>query len=265
VGPDDLVVGEAVALELPPATVVLRVASGLLDIGLAVVLLVGGTMVAAIVSSGTDAALSSVAGLVAVVVVLLGIPVASETFFRGRTLGKWATGLRAVRDDAGPISFRHALTRGLVGVVEIWILGGVPALISALVSRKGKRIGDHVAGTYVVRDRFRLQLVQPPAMPGFLIGWAQVADIAALPTGLTLAVRQYLLRANALTPEARDVTGRRLAAQVATFVAPPPPEGTPPSMFLAAVLAERRERDLRRLRNDEALRHRLARSAPTRP
>ena len=48
--------------------------------------------------------------------------------------------------------------RHLLAVVEIWVLSGVPALISAMVSSKGKRLGDHVAGTYVVRDRFRLRL-----------------------------------------------------------------------------------------------------------
>ena len=73
----------------------------------------------------------------------------------GRTIGKFVLGTRTVRDDAGPISFHHAFVRHLVAVVEIWVFSGVPALVSALVSPKGKRLGDYAAGTYVVRDRFR--------------------------------------------------------------------------------------------------------------
>jgi uncharacterized RDD family membrane protein YckC len=32
----------------------------------------------------------------------------------------------------------------------------VPAFFSALISSRGKRLGDYAAGTYVVRDRVRL-------------------------------------------------------------------------------------------------------------
>ena len=62
------------------------------------------------------------------VLVLVVVPTAVETLTHGRSLGKLALGLRTVRDDAGPISFRHSLIRALVGVVEIWMLSGVPAL-----------------------------------------------------------------------------------------------------------------------------------------
>jgi hypothetical protein len=41
------------------------------------------------------------------------------------------------------------------------------------------------------------------------------------------------------------------------YVAPPPPPGTQPWDFLAAVAAARRERDLARLHRDDALRARL--------
>ena len=113
-------------------------------------------------------------------------------------------GLRTVRDDAGPISFHHAFVRQLVGVVEIWVLSGVPALISALVSPKGKRLGDYLAGTYVVRDRVPLRLPRPVQMPPYLAQWAATADIAPLPDALAVAMRQLVGRAATLTPSARE-------------------------------------------------------------
>src|SRR5215216_889977 len=89
----------------------------------------------------------------------------------GRSLGKLALGLRTVRDDAGPITFHHALVRALIGFVEIYLFTCIPAFFSMLVSRRGKRLGDYAAGTYVIRDRVTLRLPLPPPMPAELATW----------------------------------------------------------------------------------------------
>jgi hypothetical protein len=94
-------------------------------------------------------------------------------------------------------------------------------------------------------------------MPGRLGGWARSADIASLPPGLVLAVRQYLGRLPTIDPQSRVRIGSRLAEEVSRYVAPAPPAGTPPEEFLAAVLASRRERDSARLAREAALRARL--------
>lgn len=254
---DDLVTGEAVALQLPAATIGLRVASGLIDITVQVVLLMVAMLLAFVASAGTDDALVATATVVASVTALLILPTSVETLTRGKSIGKWALGLRTVRDDAGPIGFRHALIRALVALVEIWVMSGVPALLSGLVSSRGKRLGDYAAGTYVVRDRFRLTMPPPVAMPTHLQHWARSADISALPDGLAVAVRQFLGRAVTLNPAARDTIGQDLARKVMEHAAPPPPAGTHPEYLLAAVLAERRSRDAARLEREAALRQRL--------
>ena len=166
-------------------------------------------------------------------------------------------GHRAVRDDAGPISFQHAFVRALVGFVEIYVFSGVPAFFSALLSSKGKRLGDYAAGTYVVRERVTLVLPPPPMMPPPLARWAAGADIASLPTGLAVAIRQFLGRVQQIEPAARQSLGARLAEQTRPYVAPAPPPGTPPEAFLAAVIAARRDRDHARLVREDELRRRL--------
>ena len=71
---------------------------------------------------------------------------------RGRTLGKLAMGLRAVRDDGGPIRLRHAVVRALVGFVEIWLWSASgPGLLAA--GTAGAAAGRAGGGTYVVRER----------------------------------------------------------------------------------------------------------------
>lgn len=262
VGVDDLVTGEAVALELPAAGIAIRALSGALDLLVAVVALMVGLTVAMMMTGSADDALIGVAMTVLIALVSVGLPTAMETVTRGRSVGKLATGLRTVRDDAGPIGFRHALTRALVGFVEIWTLFGVPALVSGLVSSKGKRLGDYAAGTYVVRERVHMTLPPPPMMPPQLAAWAAGADIARLPDGLAMAVRQFLMRAPRLSPQSRAVLGAQLRDEVVEYVAPRPPVDSHPELVLAAVIADRRRRDAIRLERDAALRRRLIPADP---
>lgn len=262
VGVDDLVTGEAVALELPAAGIAIRALSGALDLLVAVVALMVGLTVAMVMTGSADDALIGVAMTVLIALVSVGLPTAMETVTRGRSVGKLATGLRTVRDDAGPIGFRHALTRALVGFVEIWTLFGVPALVSGLVSSKGKRLGDYAAGTYVVRERVHMTLPPPPMMPPQLAAWAAGADIARLPDGLAMAVRQFLMRAPRLSPQSRAVLGAQLRDEVVEYVAPRPPVDSHPELVLAAVIADRRRRDAIRLERDAALRRRLIPADP---
>lgn len=254
---DDLVTGEAVALDLPAAGIGSRMLSGLIDLLVTLVLTFAVLFVSVAAALQTDAALATVALIGSLVVVFLVFPTTMETLTRGKSIGKYAVGLRTVRDDAGPITFQHAFVRSLIAVVEIYAFAGGPAFFSALVSQRGKRLGDHAAGTYVVRERVRLHLAPPATMPPQLAGWARAADITSLPTGLALAVRQYLGRLPTLDPASRARIGTSLAVQVSEHVAPPPPPGTPPEAYLAAVVASRRERDTARLQRDAALRRRL--------
>lgn len=254
---DDHVTGEAVALDLPPASLGSRIGSGLIDVIVTVLLLIAIFIVFGIAVLQTDGALAHVAMVGTMITVFLVVPTTVETLSRGRSLGKLACGLRTVRDDAGPISFQHAFVRSLVGFVEIYAFTGAPAFFSALLSTKGKRLGDHAAGTYVVRERVRLHLAQPALLPPHLAAWARSADMASLPTGLALAVRQFIGRATTLDPATRHDLGSQLAAEVAAYVAPPPPPGTAPHDYLAAVIASRRERDSARLAREAAMRARL--------
>ncbi|MDT9594297.1 RDD family protein [Nocardioides zeae] len=259
VGSDDVVSADAVALEVPPAGVGVRALSALLDVLTVLVVTLVLYMVLSIATLSTDPALLAAAGILATVLGLVAYPTAIETLTRGQSVGRLAMGLRVVRDDGGPVSFQHALTRALVGVVEIFTFFGGPAFLTALVNPRGKRLGDLAAGTYVVRDRARLALPLPPSMPPELAAWAATADLAPPPPHLTLSVRQFLARAHTFEPRARHLLALRLADRLTAYVAPLPPPGTPPERFCCAVLAARRERDLGRLHAEEQNRLRLLR------
>jgi uncharacterized RDD family membrane protein YckC len=248
---EQLVTGEAVPVDVRLARLPSRALALGLDLLVQFAALTGMLFVAGTVVSQAEDAVAAALALVLVVAVLVGYPVTMETLTRGRTLGKLAFGLRVVRDDGGPIGFRQALARGLFAVFpDIWVSGGSAALITALLNRRGKRLGDIVAGTVVVQERLPLPPARPVDMPPPLAGWASGIDLSRLSDDLALAARQFLTRAAQLDAPAREELGARLAAAVAAVVQPRPPPGTPAVAYLAAVLAERRRREDQRLRTN---------------
>ncbi|MDO8108581.1 RDD family protein [Isoptericola sp. b441] len=240
---DEILIGEGVVLDARPASFASRVLAGLVDV--VVLAVVGWVIVLVTFAAGQRANTAAGTALVVAVMVaiMVGIPTTVETLSRGRSLGKLALGLRIVRDDGGPVRFRHAVIRALVGVLELWMTAGSVALITSMLHRKGKRVGDLLAGTYAVRVRGGQRALPPVVMPTELAAWARSCDIRRLPDGLALSVRQFLGRSAGLNPTSRSRLGTELAAQVEQYVAPGPPLGTHPERFLAAVLAERRDRE----------------------
>ncbi|MFG3043119.1 RDD family protein [Streptomyces sp. NPDC048330] len=242
-----LVTGDAVVLGLQPARLPSRALAVLIDLVVvwAVYLLI--TLALAVATASLDEAAVMALSIASFLLVLVGAPIAVETLSHGRSLGKMACGLRVVRDDGGPIRFRHALVRGALGVVEILMTFGVVACIASLVSERGRRLGDVFAGTLVVRERIpaaRVAVVPPP--PPWLVGRFAGLDLSAVPEPLWLEVRQYLTRARELDPVVGRRLAERLADELVARTGTPPPPGVPADAYLAGVVAERQARDARR-------------------
>jgi uncharacterized RDD family membrane protein YckC len=273
---EEIVTGEAVVIDLPCARFPTRLLARLIDMVLQVILLIAIVLLGVVGLNGGELNTASFRAVLvtAIVVSIVGYPVIFETLTRGRTIGKMALGLRVVADDGGPIRFRHALVRALAGVVECWGLGGVPALVTSMLSARGKRLGDIFAGTFVLRERvpraagaFAPSAFAPGRAGGngpYLAGdsrvagvpidpllrpWAAALDLSALPDGLAASAGSFLSRYQKLDPGARDHLGLQLASGIAACVPPPPPPGVPPVVFLHTVLAERRNRELARMWN----------------
>ncbi len=249
---DDMVIGEAVVLDLHPTSFATRMAAILIDLLVLAVISVALLLVMFVALGAADAAALQAVTVALQVTVLVLVPAVVETLTRGRSVGKMALGLRVVRDDGGPVRARHAFIRAMVGVGELWLLVGSPAIICSLANDKGKRIGDLLAGTYVVNERSSNAPQVRIEMPQELAAWASAADIGRLPDHLAMSLRQFLARASTLHPGSRVTLGASLSEQTARLVAPAPPPGTHPERFMAAVVAERRERELARLTRKRA-------------
>jgi uncharacterized RDD family membrane protein YckC len=251
--PQRLIIGEAVEVELPVARLATRALAVLIDGAIqismlyALIILLTGVFVVA------NQAVIGASIVLVLVLVFIVWPVTFETISRGRSPGKFAMGLRVVRDDGGPIRFRHALTRGLIGASIEW-----PGILTAplswifgstfiLFSSRGKRLGDLAAGTIVLVERLPYTGRGSAWMPPELMTWARDLDLAGVDDALAMNIRQFLGRAAIMRPDARNSLGLRLAEEVWQSTTPPPPLGTPYWAYLNAVLAERRKREGERL------------------
>jgi uncharacterized RDD family membrane protein YckC len=241
---DTIMTGEAVALDLRPASFVLRSAGALIDfvvyIGFYALLMIF-ALPALANSLGLDDAVITALGVAGLVIAIVVAPITVELLSHGRSLGKLAIGARIVRDDGGAIGFRHAFIRALTGVVEIYSTFGGFAVVVSLLNARSKRLGDLLAGTYSQYERVSKTDKPVYGVPTALEQWALTADVARMPDRLARRISTFLAQAAQLTPATRVRMGNELAAEVSPFVSPVP--AIDAELFLAGVAAVRRDRE----------------------
>ena len=144
-------------------------------------------------------------------VVLWGYYLLFEGLRDGQTPGKRLLRLRAVRDGGYSVGFSASAIRNLLRFVDLQpLFTYLVGITSVAVSKSGKRLGDIVAGTIVVREALVPQPLQnaAPALP--------VEPGGQLTAVLTDAefhlLERWSDRRASLTPERRA----QITAQVAT-------------------------------------------------
>ena len=96
--------------------------------------------------------------------ILWGYYLLCEGLFDGRTLGKRLLGLRAVRDGGYSVGFAASAVRNLMRIVDLQpVFTYLVGIAGIAISKSGKRLGDVVAGTIVVREAMvRQPVARPP-------------------------------------------------------------------------------------------------------
>lgn len=157
--------------------------------------------------------------ILAAFAVLWGYYVFFECVMHGATPGKRQLGLRVLRDDGLPIGFREAALRNLVRAADAfpppsYLLGGIVLFLDP----HGRRLGDLVAGTIVVREKFEAGTTSSAGA-----AWASRVEQghsrqavtlprgAVSPTQVDL-VEQFLHRRFELSDERRLALGWKIAA-----------------------------------------------------
>lgn len=245
---EGVLTGEAVTLDVRPASALMRAGGTAIDVLVSVLLIVG--LLLALGQLAVDEAAFRAIMIGGIVTCIVVIPTAVETATHGRSLGKLALGLRVVRDDGGAAGFRHAFIRALTGVIEIYMTVGGLAVLIGFLNPSSKRLGDLLAGTHAQVERVPQLPSTAFGVPTELASWSTIADVARLPDPLARRVAAFFRNAEHLVPESRARIAAALAAEVVPFVSPVP--DAPAERFLAGVAALRRERDLTALELERA-------------
>jgi uncharacterized RDD family membrane protein YckC len=74
-----------------------------------------------------------------------------------RTVGKYFQGLVVRKLDGSRCDWKAALIRGALRIIEVnpLLLGGIPAGLVIVASKRKQRMGDILAGTLVVSDKLK--------------------------------------------------------------------------------------------------------------
>ena len=201
---DEVLSGEAVAIEVQPVGLLLRTLGALIDMLVAFAIFAAYLVVRYwVLGALGDPALDRILAVLALVTAFVLVPCAVETITHGRSIGRLAVGRRIVRVDGGAAGFRQALIRSLIGVLEIYATFGALAFLTAAFNARSQRLGDLVAGTYSQRVRTPPLPYRVPVLPPGLEGWAAIADVARMPDRLARRIAQFLENATRLDPGAR--------------------------------------------------------------
>ena len=174
-------------------------------------------------------------------VILWGYYVLFEGLNDGQTPGKRFLRLRAVRDGGYSIGFSASAVRNLLRIVDLQpIFTYLIGIASIAVSKSGKRLGDIVAGTLVVREALIKQPLSERTVP------KQSEAVALVAASLTDAEFQLLERwadrRSSLTPERRrEVTAQVVARLRHAF--PADATGSESATLLSLLATERHARD----------------------
>jgi uncharacterized RDD family membrane protein YckC len=148
------------------------------------------------------------------------LPAWFEARMRGQTPGKRLFGIAVLNDDGTPLRWPGALTRNLLRAVDFLPLMYGFGLVTMLLNRDFKRLGDLAAGTVVVYqsaadDSSRKIPQAPPVAPPVALDLEEqraVLELAERSSGLTRERVEEL--ATLPTPLIGQLDGPRAAARL---------------------------------------------------
>ena len=223
-----------------------RVAAALIDLVVCLVLFLGSAITIAMTASKDNelGSPTSTAWAMAIMVfcqffIIWGYYLLCEGLFDGQTLGKRALGLRTVRDGGYSIGFSASAVRNLMRLIDLQpVFSYAIGMTSVAVTKAGKRLGDIVAGTIVVRETM---VRQPASVSTSKSGKETGPIVAQLDDQEFRLLDQWAARRSEIDPERRKELTARVRSRVARAL---PPDDRPDSTrgMLELLESERRAR-----------------------
>lgn len=134
-----------------------------------------------------------------------------EGFRDGQTPGKRWMGIRVIRDTGHPVTLREAAARNLLRIVDFLPPPYLLGILCIAFHPRGKRLGDLVAGTVVVRDQ---AVLAPVAVPDEATN-SEATGAPQLTDEEFRVLREFVGRAPQLPPEVQERLAAPLVARIA--------------------------------------------------
>lgn len=236
---------EQTSLEFPLAGVGSRFLAIALDtlLQIAVYLILGsiGALVASFGVAGDWKKQSTIAILIFIAfAVQFGYFAVFETFWNGQTPGKRWTHLRVIEDSGRPINAYDAILRNLLRIVDNLPFLYAIGIVTMLISKENKRVGDYAAGTVVVHEKPLLgvsSIWSVAATPGQILPAIPSAQLSLNELEL---VETFFERRMSLDPEVRRSMARQIAQRLGERLNVPAESRPDPEKFLEALAEQRR-------------------------
>lgn len=165
-----------------------------------------------------------------------GYYVLFEALWDGQTPGKRLLHIRVVQDGGYSVSFGASAIRNIARIID-----GQPGyvygvgVVAAALNKSGKRLGDMMAGTFVVQERIE----HAPVVASVASSTeTAVPALASLSAGEYELLERFLSRAPSLAPERLAVLADRLSVKLAPHM---PNDALPMLDRLRALYARERE------------------------
>ena len=166
-----------------------------------------------------------------------------EAIWNGQTPGKRWTHLRVMQDSGRPITPYDAILRNLLRFIDWLPTLYAVGIVTILISREKKRVGDYAAGTVVVHEK---------PLQGVSSIWAATAPspsaaqmVSALPTVQLSSeelqlIETFFERRASLEPDVRRSMARQIATKLGDRLSIPSEQRPDAEKFLEALAEQRR-------------------------
>jgi uncharacterized RDD family membrane protein YckC len=170
-----------------------------------------------------------------VAVIFVFYDLVCEQFLNGQSIGKRIMKIKVISLNGNRPTFGQYLLRWLLRLVDFSITGGLGALIAAIVTENGQRIGDIAAGTALIRTQPRTKidnLIFNPSEDSYVPVFKEVSELSDQDIALIAEVIQNYSKTG------NSMLVYNMAQRIKDHLAVTPPRDMNDMLFLQTIIKD---------------------------
>jgi len=164
-----------------------------------------------------------------------------EQFLNGQSIGKRIMKIKVISLNGNRPTFGQYLLRWLLRLVDFSITGGLGALIAAIVTENGQRIGDIAAGTALIRTQPRTKidnLIFNPSEDSYVPVFKEVSELSEQDIALVAEVIQNYAKTGNYIKSRNNVLVYNMAQRIKEILGVIPPPEMNDMLFLQTIIKD---------------------------